>query len=263
MSLGAHISIAGVLSRAEEKAMAMGANCMQIFSSSPRDWGLPHLPDYQFKLSPVYFHATYLINLADTGEIGERSKKLLIAELNLASRLGIKGSIVHPGSFKGDPTEEKFAIFLDNIAQVLKNIPKNSCLILENAGNKKIGQDLVELGAITNGISDSRLKFCLDTCHLQATGYDLSIPGKIIDLFDDLIGLGRLELIHVNDSKDPMGSFRDRHENIGEGTIGLQNFKKFINEPRLSQTPFILEVPGFDGQGPDRENLDILKNLVQ
>src|SRR3989338_4263474 len=148
MSLGAHISIAGGLSRAEEKAMAMGANCMQIFSSSPRDWGLPHLPDYQFKLSPVYFHATYLINLADTGEVGERSKTLLIAELKLASHLGIKGSIVHPGSFKGEPTEEKFNQFLGNISQVLSNIPHDVSLILENAGNKKIGQDLAELGAI-------------------------------------------------------------------------------------------------------------------
>jgi len=257
------VSIAGGLNVAETKALAMGANCMQIFSSSPRDWGLPNLPDYRFMISPVYFHATYLINLADGGEIGERSKRLLVAELNLASRLGIKGSIVHPGSFKGDPTDEKFAIFLDNIAQVLANTPKDTYLILENAGNKKIGQNLAELGAIAAAISDPRLKFCLDTCHLQATGYDLSIPGKIIDLFDDLIGLGRLELIHVNDSKDPLGSFRDRHENIGEGTIGLQNFKKFINEPRLSQTPFILEVPGFDDKGPDRENLDILKNLVQ
>ena len=120
---------------------------------------------------------------------------------------------------------------------------------------------MAELGAIAAAISDPRLKFCLDTCHLQATGYDLSIPGKIIDLFDGLIGLGRLELIHVNDSKDPMGSFRDRHENIWQGTIGLENFKKFMSDQRLSNLPFILEVPGFDGNGPDKANLDILKKL--
>lgn len=250
-----------------------------IFASSPRDWKEAR-PDpseiIKFKklreelgIDPVYFHATYLINLADEGEIGAKSKKLLISELKLASEMGVVGSIVHVGSFKEDkklPPEllmHRHEILQRNIMEVLDATPKDTLFIVENAGTRKIGQKLDEIGMITKW--DPRLRVCLDTCHLHAAGYDLSDPEKLdlfLKTFDVVVGLEKLELIHINDSRDEFGSLRDRHENIGEGKVGMEVFRLLLNHSKTKSLPFIAEVPGFEGAGPDRKNLEILKNLV-
>lgn len=261
----------------------MGGNCLQIFSASPRIWQRKTPSEDVITLflktkktldvSPVYFHASYLINLADNSRIGNISKNNLIAELCLTAKLGVKGSIVHLGSFKNQLTVNRQQItnkgalnnLIRNIYEVLNATPKSTFFIIENAGNRKIGQTLEEIGAIIKTINNPRLKVCLDTCHLHAAGYDLKTPEKLskfISQFDSLIGLDRLELFHINDSKDEFGSLRDRHENIGIGKVGLDTFKLLLNHPRLKNLPFIIETPGFDGTGPDKKNLDILKSLV-
>lgn len=250
MKIGAHVSIAGGFDKAEERAKVLGCNCLQIFSSSPRGWDLPNPNiEYKFNLSPVYFHATYLINLANDGDIGEKSKKLLIAELNLASKLGIKGSVVHVGSGNVD------TVLFNNINEVLKNTPPETFFIIENSGNKKIGQKMEEISKIIAAVNNPRVRVCLDTCHLFAAG----IPFFEID---NLPFLNKIELIHVNDSRDPFGSGRDRHENIGRGKIGLEEFRKLVNSPKLRHLPFILEVPGLAGNGPDKENVQLLRSLL-
>lgn len=272
---GAHVSISGGYEMALEKLAKMGGNTLQIFSSSPRSWQTASVDEAtarSFKkkasdlhIGPVYFHATYLINLADAGTIGAQSKRALIAEMNAASAMGIKGSIIHLGSYKQEETKEKFETLTGNIEEILEQTPEDTLFIIENAGNKKIGKNLQEIKQIMEAAGSSRVRVCLDSCHLFSAGYSLQTQDKadaFVDEFDRLIGLKNLEVWHLNDSRDPLDSGRDRHENIGQGTIGRQEFAMIINHPRLTHLPFIIETPGFDQKGPDKANLDILKELV-
>ena len=282
VKIGAHLSISGGYYRALEKIIAIGGNCLQIFSSSPRSWTQTKVIEVDKKLfidkkkelniDPVYFHASYLVNLADDGPIGHLSKSSLIVEMGLASQLGIRGSIIHLGSYKNHgrdvinhvSTDKKFDILINNILEILTKTPKNTYFIIENSGNRKIGQTIEEIAAIIKVINDERVKVCLDTCHLFSAGYSLQTQKELetflID-FDKKIGLNKLELWHLNDSRDPFNAMRDRHENIGAGTIGLTTFQLLVNHPKTKDLPFIIETPGFDGNGPDKKNLDILKNL--
>lgn len=277
LKLGAHLSIAGGYKNPLEKIVKIGGNCLQIFSTSPRSWNkasLNHLSIQQFnrlrtslKIDPIYFHASYLINLANPSSGGHLSKESLIHELHIAKTLGVKGSIVHLGSFKNENEvfKEQFDILIKNIQEVLAKTPKEIILIIENAGNRKIGRDLNQIAKIIKHVDNPRLRICLDTCHLYAAGYDLRTPEKLEEFlsnFDKIIGLEKLELFHINDSRDPFESLRDRHENIGEGIIGIQPFKILLNHPKLKNRSFIIETPGFDKLGPDKKNLDILKSLI-
>ncbi len=274
--LGAHISIAGGHHKAIERINAIKGNCLQIFSSSPRGWNFVKLDEMQIQLfnesknnlriDPIYFHASYLVNLADDGRIGHLSKQSLINELNLAPLMGVKGSIVHLGSYKGEATPKKYQTLTKNIGEILEKTNSNSLFLIENAGNRKIGQTLEEIGQIVKDVGSNRVKVCLDTCHLFSNGYDLRSDRQLEELllkFDKYIGIEKLELWHFNDSRDPLNSGRDRHENIGQGEIGLEEFRILLNHPKTKDYPFIIETPGFDGEGPDKKNLDILKSLVK
>lgn len=283
MKLGAHLSIAGGYHKALEKIEAIGGNCLQIFSASPRGWNKAVINDEQRQLfletkkkmgvQDVFFHASYLVNLADDGLIGERSKKSLITELGVASQLGIVGSIVHTGSFKGNlpaiwdvSQDKKYSVLINNINEVLASTPKDTYLIIENAGNKKIGQNIDEIAVIIRDVDDERLKVCLDTCHLFSAGYDLSTNEKMDIFFNEFekkIGLQRLVVFHLNDSKDSFASGRDKHQNIGRGTVPINTFKLLLTDKRTKDLPFIIETPGFDGKGPDKKNLDILKGIIE
>ena len=245
--LGAHLSISGGYNKALERIKKIGGNCLQIFSTSPRGWSFAKINEVdtinfrnlkqKLKIDPVYFHASYLINLADDGKTGNLSKLSLISELSIASKLNIKGSVVHLGSYKEKNsqydfntdrdqsriTPNKYLILIKNIQRILDITPKESLFIIENAGNRKIGNQLEEIAQIIKDVNDNRVRVCLDTCHLFSAGYDLSSKikfEKFLNYFDKKIGLNKLELWHFNDSRDPFGSLRDRHENIGQGTIG-------------------------------------------
>ena len=281
MNIGAHLSIAGGYHKALERIVDIGGNCLQIFSASPRGWNRATVTDEpkrlfldtkkRLNIKEVFFHASYLVNLADEGRIGEESKKSLIAELNVASQLEIVGSIVHVGSFKGNlpavwdvSQDKKYSVLINNINETLTSTPQDTFLIIENAGNKKIGQNLDEIASIVRDIDNERLKVCLDTCHLFSAGYELSTKQKMdafFDEFDKKIGLKKLVVFHMNDSKDPFDSGRDRHENIGQGTLSMEPFKLLLRDERTRNLPFIVETPGFDGNGPDKKNIDILKSL--
>lgn len=273
--LGAHLSTNGGYYKAAGKAADLGANVLQIFSCSPRGWNKPEATRDEislfnkgindFHIARCYFHASYLINLADSSSVGHNSKKSLIAELTFAPQLGVRGSIVHLGSYKKDQNDGKYQTLIANIKDILENTPPETLFIMENAGTRKIGQTIEELGKILQDVSYARIRVCLDTCHLHSAGYDISTKEKLdgfISMFDRIIGLNRLELWHVNDSRDPFGALRDRHENIGKGTLPLDTFRLLLNHPKLKHLPFIIETPGFDGKGPDRQNMNILKSLI-
>ena len=280
MKLGAHQSIAGGYTQALERIKNIGGNCLQIFSSSPRGWNFAkpseeeikqfRIQNSEFQIQPIYFHATYLINLADGSRIGHMSKMSLINELNLAPKLGVKGSIIHLGSFKnylndGRPQDNKYKVLINNIREILDKTPKKSLFIIENSGNRKIGQTLEEIAQIVKDVNSPRIRICFDTCHLFSNGYKFDTNQELELFLNKLAKLGinsLIELWHVNDSRDEFNSGHDRHDNIGEGKIGIEEFKTLINHHKTKNYPFIIETPGFDGNGPDKKNLDILKSLV-
>mgnify|MGYP001612839269 CR=1 FL=1 len=273
MKLGAHQSISGGYTEALKRIKNIGGNCLQIFSSSPRGWNFAKPSDDEIKqfvelktklkIDPIYFHATYLINLADGSRIGHMSKMSLISEMNLAPKLGVKGSIIHLGSFKGQ--DNKYKVLIANIKEVLEKTPKESLFIIENAGNRKIGQTLEEISQIIKDVDNSRVRLCFDTCHLFSNGYAFNTDKELDIFLAKLVKLkinNIIELWHINDSRDEFNSGHDRHDNIGEGKIGIDEFKVLLNHPKTKKYPFIIETPGFDGNGPDKKNLDILKSLV-
>ena len=273
MKIGAHVSIAGGYDKAVQKASAMGCNALQIFSASPRGWNFARPTDEdidlflktreQHSIETVVFHASYLINLADTNRIGPLSRQLLTHELKLAARMNVIGSVIHLGSYKnnGNGHEE----LCSNIQAVLDKMPDDRYFIIENAGNRKIGQTIEQIAEIIKQLKDPRLKVCLDTCHLHAAGYDLRTKeayDSFVDTFDTQIGLNRLAVWHINDSHDPFGSLNDHHENLGYGHVGIEVFDHIMHDPRMSDIPRILEVPGLDGAGPDKPNVDKLKAIA-
>ncbi len=275
LKLGAHQSIAGGYSEALKRISNIGGNCLQIFSSSPRGWNFAKptedeikqflILNSKFSIQPIYFHATYLINLADSSRIGHMSKLSLISELNLASKLKVKGSIVHLGSYKNEVSSIKYPVLIKNIKEILEKTPKDTVFIIENAGNRKIGQTLEEISQIVKDVDDKRVRLCFDTCHLFSNGYKFDSNNELDTFLDKLEKLNLLQLIevwHVNDSRDEFDSGHDRHDNIGEGKIGIKEFKTLLTHPKTKDYPFIIETPGFDGNGPDKKNLDILKSLT-
>lgn len=275
IKLGAHQSISGGYSEALKRIKNIGGNCLQIFSSSPRGWNFAKPTDEEIKqflilnssllINPIYFHATYLINLADDSRIGHMSKLSLVLELNVASKLKIKGSIVHLGSYKNQVSSIKYEVLIKNIKEILEKTPRDTLFIIENAGNRKIGQTLEEISQIVKDVNNPRVRICFDTCHLFSNGYKFDTVQELdafLDKLDKLDLLDKLEVWHVNDSRDEFNSGHDRHNNIGEGKIGIEEFKVLLNHPKTKDYPFIIETPGFDGNGPDKKNLDILKSLI-
>lgn len=284
--LGAHLSIAGGYNNPVQKIKEIGGNTLQIFSSSPRGWSFAKPEESAIEsfqsikkelgINTVYFHASYLLNLGSDEKIGNISRSSLKHELKLASKMGIRGSVVHLGSFKYEKDinisqydiskELKYPALIKNITDILTDTPDDTILMIENAGSRKIGRTITEIARIIKDVDHPRLRVCLDTCHLHAAGYNITTPDHLntfLDDFDKTIGLDKLELWHLNDSKDPFGSLRDRHENIGLGMVGIEVFRGLLNHKQTKHMSFIIETPGFDDNGPDKKNLDILKELIE
>lgn len=274
VKIGAHVSSAGGLDLSFERAQEIGAECTQIFLSPPRQWNqtsreIEEINRYKLKqvetgIGPNFIHGTYLINLAaQSPEHLQKSIDWLIYALNLAEELEIKGVIFHTGSHSG----RGFNTVFDQIVKAIKKIltkSKGSNLVLENSAGqgRSVGSKFGELGAIIKAVDNPRLKICIDTCHAYVSGLDIKNNlDEVLKEFDKQIGLKNLVAFHANDCKFDINSNRDRHENIGKGFLGKEGFKNLLNHPKLKDLPFILEVPGFEGTGPDKNNIDILKSL--
>ncbi|GIW17351.1 MAG: putative endonuclease 4 [Tepidiforma sp.] len=279
MRIGAHVSSAGGPHLVFERARAIGAEAVQLFISAPQQWKLPALTDEQVArfnrvreaaAMPVFFHGVYLMNFGSQDPaVLEKSHASLLAYHRCAGRMGIVGTIFHVGSHLGAGFDgamvERIAGML---TAVLEDDPANPALLIleNNAGQGNcIGGKFGELGAIIRAMgSPPRAGICLDTCHAYAMGYDIATPAGLeaaLEEFDRELGLSRLVAVHANDTKLPIGTFRDRHENIGEGHLGLEGFRTIIGHPAFAEVPFLLEVPGFEGDGPDRKNVQRLKRL--
>lgn len=278
MKIGAHVSTAGGLDKAVDRAMAIGAETIQIFGGAPQTWRRrAHSPEsmLRFKakcseagIGPVFIHAIYLINLATADpEHLHKSRQSLIDDMRLASQIGAAGVIFHLGSRRGASFGQVFDQVIAALKHVLAETPADTWLILENSAGMgdHLGSRFNEIGMLIKAVSDPRMKVCLDTQHCFAAGYDLSTADGLdaaMDEFQREIGLDLLVAVHANDSKVKFASGVDRHENIGQGHMGRDAFRLILSHPALSHQPFILEVPGFANEGPDRENIDILRSLA-
>ncbi len=279
MIIGAHVSAAGGIGNAVDRAVDIGAEAVQIFGSSTRSWRFKTLTEAQadaFReknseagLAPPFLHAIYLINLGNSNpENVDKSVTSLVQYMHLADQIGAGGVIFHPGSHGGAGYEGVFRQVVDSIHRVLDQTPEGPLLCLENMAGmgQHIGAKFSELGEVMRAVDSARLGICLDTQHAFAAGYDLTNPEGVagmIDEFDRDIGLDRLSAVHANDSKRPCGSGVDRHDNIGEGLIGEEGFANIMSHPAFADVPFFLEVPGYDNdnRGPDKPNVDILKEI--
>ena len=275
MRIGAHVKTAGGVDKGVERAAEMGAETIQVFSGAPQAWrrkvyGRPELDAYQARLAetgigPVFIHGLYLINLASANpDFLVKSYEALVNEMQAASLIGARGVIFHLGSHKGAGYEARFEQLVDYVRRVVEATPEDAWLILENSAGMggAIGSKFAELGRIIRESGSKRVKVCLDTQHAFAAGYDLKTKDGLeaaMSEFEERIGLDRLVAVHANDSKCPLAGGVDRHENIGEGHIGLDGFENILAHPAFAEVPFLLEVPGFANEGPDRRNVDILK----
>ncbi len=278
--IGAHVSAAGGLWTAFDRAKEIGAECVQIFGSTPRSWSvkLPSAEEARtFKeaakrsgVHPVYLHAPYLINLG-SGEkrLFGASQTSLKGHLKIAEMLGAKGVIFHIGSAKGSTKEKAIPQIAASLKEILKEVPGKSLLILENAagGGDKIGATPEEIADILKRVGSARTKVCFDTAHAFEAGmiheYTPAGIAKLCGEWDKTIGLERIVVLHANDSKTVYNSHNDRHENIGEGYIGLAGFKALAKEQRLWNKDWILEVPGKNHEGPNKENIERLKSCFK
>ncbi len=261
-----------------ERAAAIGAEAVQLFISAPQQWKAPTIADdvvAKFNEAreaagvPIFFHGVYLINLAsqDTALL-DRSVESLVQYLEWGAKLGVEGTIFHVGSHLGRGMDEACVTQVSVLLKkVLERSATNSKLILEcNAGQGGcIGGTFTELGLLVREAGgDARLSICIDTCHAFAMGYDLRTDAgtrSAMDEFEHELGLERLVAVHANDSKQQLGGLRDRHENVGDGFIGLDGFAAVMRHPAFANVPFLLEVPGISGNGPDIENVMRLKAI--
>lgn len=288
LRIGAHMSVAGGVSRAVDRAVAHGCEALQIFSKNASQWkGKPLDPAEvtafrrrveETGIQPVVAHASYLINLATTLPIlREQSVAAFMDELDRADALGLLGVVIHPGTCTAGTEEDALRLIADAITRAFKARPRRRTMVLleHTAGQgRTMGHRFEHLAAIIRHLNGSkRIGVCLDTCHLVASGYDIvSEPGygETFATFDRLVGIDRLKVFHANDSKKPCGSRVDRHEHIGNGCLGLEPFRRLLHDRRFAGLSMLIETEktrGWERAGTitadplDMKNLETLRRL--
>ena len=278
LRLGPHLPLGGGMLKAVERARSIGATAVQIFGDNPTAWKRRAQPPKEQKrfrdrlakydIAPLAVHAAYLVNLAgDDRDFFDRSVAVLQSDLQAAPGFGAAFVNVHTGSHRGSGLDIGIARLADGVARTLADSPAgadSAQLVLENAagGGFAVGTTIEELAAIgdaiaARGVATDRVAFCLDTAHLWSAGYCVREPDAIdemLERFDALIGLRRLRMMHLNDSKSELGSRLDRHEHIGAGQIGGPGIAHLLTHPRLAHVAWFLETPGMD-EGYDAVNV--------
>jgi len=279
--LGSHVPTIGGVAASIDRGVGIGCTAMQIFVKNNMQWFAKPLPEAEAKaftdhplrsrLRTVVAHAGYLINLGVEGtENHEKSLRSLSDEMLRCEQLGIRSLVLHPGSHLGAGTEAGTACVIRNLDRLHAEHPKLRVRItLETTAGQGacLGARFEEIADILSGVKDAkRLEVCLDTAHAFAAGYDLSAPKgaeKTFAEFDRVIGLKRLSVLHINDSKAKLGSRVDRHDNLGKGLIGLDAFRWIMNAPDLATIPKILETPKGKDLAEDVEAMALLRSFLE
>jgi deoxyribonuclease-4 len=278
--IGIHTSIAGDIAGSLEIAHGLGANALQIFSSSPRAWGHGSsriaesdaarfcVRRRELLLGPLVVHGNYLINLASPSPVlRTRSIQAFHQEIVRALALGADFLVIHPGSAQGATVESSIAAVAQGLKQAARGVKFGDLrILLENTAGQgsTLGSRFEELKAILDACPDLPLGVCVDTAHLFAAGWSIHTEEGLQTALRDIdrtVGLDVVLVVHVNDSKTPLGSRVDRHEHIGKGLIGLAAFGKILNHPLLAKCAFILETP-IDRPGDDKRNVAALWRLT-
>ena len=287
MLLGAHESVAGGLAAAFGRAKIDGCAAVQIFTKNSNQWRDPEITGDQIAIfraahaavaggagragaMPVMAHTSYLINLAtDKADILAKSRDSLVAEVERCSALGVAHVVLHPGAHLGAGEDVGVARTVESLDEVHARTKGASARILiENTAGQGtcVGHRIDHLAEIFARVKHpERLGLCIDTQHTFAAGYDLSTPDGYAKTFEDLdkaVGLAKVEAFHLNDSKKPLGSRVDRHENIGEGLLGLSLFWRLVNDPRFASVPAVVETEPRDPDAPYRDEIALLTSLV-
>ena len=285
---GAHMSVAGGLPRAVERAVVHRCAAFQIFSKNANQWRGRDVPAAEVRefrakvkaadLNPVVSHASYLINLATARQpLRTQSLAAMADEIDRAEALGLLGVVLHPGCYTAGSEGAGLDLIADGLLELLAARRRGKTMvILEHTAGQgtSLGTTFEQIAYIVARTNDHRrIGVCLDTCHLLASGYDIVSPegyAGTFEQFERLIGIERLTLFHLNDSKRPLGSRVDRHEHIGQGCIGVDAFRRLVNDRRFRGLPMLLETPKEDGRSPlkieidrfDERNLETLRGLI-
>lgn len=259
LRIGAHMSVAGGVTKAVDRAVAHGCEALQIFTKNASQWrGKPLEPAEasafrrridETGITPVVSHASYLINLATTFPVlREQSLAAFVDELDRAEALGLLGVVIHPGTCTAGTEEDGLRLIAEGIRHAFRLRPRRKTMVLleHTAGQgRTLGYRFEHLATIIGHLRGSaRVGVCLDTCHLAASGYDITTEAGYRDTFeafDRIVGLDRLRVFHANDSKKPCGSRVDRHEHIGDGCLGLAPFRRILHDARFKGLPMLIE----------------------
>jgi deoxyribonuclease IV len=277
MLIGAHVSPAGGPAKAIERGIEKGCDAIQIFNQNPRAWRPTVYSDEQVaafrdamassRVDALLIHAVYLLNAAsDEKQFRDKTRASLIASLQAGDALGAHAVVLHPGSAKTGKVAPAIKRAGKVIEQALSE-SENCALHLENTAGEggTIGRSFHELADVIDAAGGSeRLGVCLDSCHLFASGFDIRTEEGLSAVLDDcveIVGVGRVGSLHLNDSQTPLGSNRDRHADIGEGELGRRGCGVFLSEPRFQGLPCVLETNGPDGHGPDRAQITLTRRL--
>ena len=282
------MSVAGGLPRAVERAVMHRCDALQIFAKNASQWRGRELPRQEIRefrakvkaagIGPVVSHGSYLINLATTNAaLRQQSIEAMGDELDRAEALGLLGVVLHPGAYTIGNEPDGLALIAEALLGLLRARKRGKTMVLlENTAGQgtTLGATFEQLASIIGTMNDHpRVGVCLDTCHLLASGYDICSPegyAATFKQFGRLVGFDRLKAFHVNDSKKPLGSRVDRHEHIGQGHLGLEPFRRLVNDRRFQKLPMLLETEKADSKaiGPiaidpmDQMNLNALRALV-
>ena len=282
------MSVAGGLPRAVERAVMHRCDALQIFAKNASQWRGRDLPRQEIRefrakvkaagIGPVVSHGSYLINLATTNAaLRQQSIEAMGDELDRAEALGLLGVVLHPGAYTIGNEPDGLALIAEALLGLLRARKRGKTMVLlENTAGQgtTLGATFEQLASIIGTMNDHpRVGVCLDTCHLLASGYDICSPegyAATFTQFGRLVGFDRLRAFHMNDSKKPLGSRVDRHEHIGQGHLGLEPFRRLVNDRRFQKLPMLLETEKADSKaiGPiaidpmDQMNLNALRALV-
>ena len=257
-----------------DEALSYNANTFMFYTGAPQNTmryaiddeltnkAYEKMKENNVLLEKVIVHAPYIINLANPEEDKhDFAINFLKQEVSRCEKLGIKNMVLHPGSHVGGGIENGIKLIIDGLNKVLEE-DKNVCILLETMAGKgsEVGFQFSQIKEIINGIKKKELiGVCMDTCHIHDAGYDLNDFDKVLDEFEKEVGLKYIKCVHINDSKNPCGAKKDRHENIGKGYIGLDNLIKVIYNKRLDDIPKILETPYIDEKAPYKEEIELIR----
>jgi len=279
MRFGFHISIAGGFSKVVERAKVRGCETIQFFSRNPRGWRYDPLNKKEVEdfrssvkssdLFPIFLHLPYLPNIASReSKFYDRSIDSIVEDLKRAEEVGAQYLIIHIGHRLESSENQAVDAVSHGMDQAFERVKNAVILLLENTAGQgtEIGYNFEQLRRIIDGVHEKeRVGICLDTAHSFEAGYDLSGKDGIertLESFDRTIGLKRLHLLHLNDSKTPLGSRKDRHWHIGEGYVGREGFRSLINHPQLKGLPGIMETPRKDTV-EDLKNMKVIRSLIE